>query len=73
MRHCSSVVCDGCPSDGRKAGYCAHCEIRACGVERGVANCAHCGDYACERLTGFFGQVPDAKKVLDEVKASLSA
>ncbi len=68
-----SVVCDGCLGDGRKASHPATCEIRACGVEHGVANCAHCADYACEKLTDLFGQAPDAKKVLDGVKASLRA
>lgn len=68
-----SVVCDGCLSEeGRKIGYCAECDIRACGVEKGVANCAHCDDYAsCEKLQGFFGFVPDAKATLDAIRASL--
>ena len=68
-----SVVCDGCIGDGRKAGYCSLCEIRACGVEHGVVNCAHCADYACEKLESFFGKAPDAKKLLDGLNASLVA
>jgi hypothetical protein len=66
-----SVICDGCLDGGRKCGHCADCEIRACGVARGVANCAHCPDYVCEKLEGFFGFVPDARAVLDEVRRSL--
>jgi hypothetical protein len=66
-----SIICDGCLGDaGRKCGHCADCEIRACGVERGVANCAHCADYACAKLEGFFGFVPDARVVLDQIRAS---
>ena len=66
------VLCDGCLSDtGRKCGYCAQCEIRACGVARGVANCGHCPDYACEKLTAFFGMVPAARGVLDGVRSAL--
>jgi hypothetical protein len=66
------VACDGCvDADGRKCGHCGECAIRACAVEHAVANCAHCADYACEKLQGFFAQVPDAKVVLDEVNASL--
>ena len=66
------VLCDGCLSDtGRKCGYCAQCEIRACGVARGVANCGHCPDYACEKLTAFFGMVPAARGVLDGVQSAL--
>ena len=68
-----SVKCDGClGEDGRKIGYCSQCEIRACGLQRGVANCAYCSDYAsCEKLQGFFGFVPQAKATLDAIRASL--
>jgi hypothetical protein len=66
-----SVICDGCLNGGHKCSHCADCEIRACGVERGVTNCAHCPEYACERLEGFFGFAPDARAVLDEIRRSL--
>jgi hypothetical protein len=66
-----SVICDGCLSGERKCSHCAECEIRACGIERSVANCAHCPDYACEKLKKFFGFVPNARTVLDEVRVSL--
>ena len=67
-----SIICDGCLGDtGRKCGHCAECEIRACAVERGIVNCAHCADCACARLEGFFGFVPDARVVLDEIRRSL--
>lgn len=66
-----SVICDGClTSDGRHCSHCSECQIRACGVERGVRNCAYCADYACEKLEGFFGFVPDARSVLDGVRRS---
>lgn len=67
------VVCDGClPCDGgRLSGYCTTCAIRACAVERGVANCAHCADYACEKLTGFWAHAPEAKATLERIRASL--
>ena len=68
------VKCDGCVT---AAGFkCAHwheCEIRACAMERGVANCAHCADYACDTLEGFLGFVPDARATLDGVRAGLVA
>lgn len=72
-----SSMCDGCLTDsGRQIGYCAVCGIRACGVARGVVNCAHCDDYVredavCEKLEGFFAQATDARSVLDEIRASL--
>jgi len=67
-----SVICDGCLETGeRHCSHCAECDIRACGIERGVANCGHCDDYACAKLERFFGFVPDARAVLDEVRRSL--
>jgi hypothetical protein len=67
-----SVICDGCPGDtGRKCSHCPECEIRACGVTRGIANCAHCPDYACEKLEDFFGFVPEARTTLDEIQKAL--
>ena len=71
-----SVLCDGCLTDeGRKCSHCFDCKIRACGMERGVVNCAYCADYArhggCEKLEGFFGFVPDAKVLLDGIRQGL--
>ncbi len=64
------INCDGCTTEGVKFAHCAKCEIRACGIEKGVKNCGHCDDYACEKLIDFFGFVPDAKNVLDAEKSS---
>jgi hypothetical protein len=68
-----SILCDGCLAgeDARLAGYCAVCEIRACGAERRVANCAHCNDYACEKLEGFFIHASDAQAVLEGIRSGL--
>ena len=66
-----SILCDGCLDGPRKCGHCAECEIRACGVAKGVLNCAYCDDYACEKLEGFFDFVPDAKVALDDIRQSL--
>jgi hypothetical protein len=66
------VLCDGCWTETeRKCGYIAECEIRACVVERGFANCAHCGEYACEKLTGFMESAPAIKNTLDGIRAAL--
>ncbi len=67
-----SIRCDGCLSASpRKCGYCAECAIRACGVQRGVANCGACPDYACEQLLEFIKMVPEARATLDGVRAAL--
>ena len=69
-----SVICDGCVTEGgRKSGHWHECEIRACAMELNLANCAHCADYACEKLEGFFGFVPEARATLDGVRAVLDA
>jgi hypothetical protein len=68
----TDVTCDGCIDEkGRKGAHCFECEIRACGLARGVVNCAHCPDYACEKLESFFGYVPGARAVMNEIKTSL--
>jgi hypothetical protein len=68
----NDCTCDGCVSGSeRLCSYCDDCEIRACAVERGVTNCAHCDDYGCERITGFFTFVPGAKAVLEGVRQAL--
>ena len=66
-----SVICDGCIVGGHKCGHCAECDIRACAMALNVANCAHCADYTCEKLEKFFGFVPGARGVLDEIRQSL--
>lgn len=65
--------CDGCTAEtGRIFSGCRNCTIRNCARERGVENCAHCGDYPCEKLDDIFGQEPDAKVRLDAIHQALS-
>jgi hypothetical protein len=68
-----AVICDGClgTNGGRLGGYCSMCEVRACATEKAVTNCAHCADYACEKLENFFGMAPQARTTLDEIRRSL--
>jgi hypothetical protein len=66
------INCDGCLSDnGRRFNYCQVCEIRKCGQDKLVQNCAFCDDYACEKLTAFFAMGPGAKSTLDKIRESL--
>jgi hypothetical protein len=44
-----TIVCDGCPGEGRHIGFCAECGIRACAYERGFATCAECAELPCEK------------------------
>ena len=63
-----TLLCDGCMAEGRKIGHCAECRIRACAVERGLANCAACPDYPCEMLTAFLQPIPHARANLDSLR-----
>jgi hypothetical protein len=66
------IHCEGCLSDEENVfSYCKVCEIRKCGRENEVVNCAHCSDYTCERLDKFFQMVPDCKERLDEIHIGL--
>jgi hypothetical protein len=64
------VTCDGCTATtGQWGAHCYECEIRLCGLERGVANCAACPDYACAKLEGFLAAVPPARANLERLRA----
>jgi hypothetical protein len=66
------IDCDGClATTDRVFNYCNICEIRKCGRERGVVNCAYCGDYACEKLEKFFQMAPMFRATLDEIRKGL--
>ncbi len=69
-----SITCDGClQDDGHKCAHCFECQIRACAIERQVANCGHCIDYSCEKLEGFFAFAPEARAQLGGIRAGLAA
>ena len=69
-----SVQCDGCLSTGsRLCGYCFECAVRTCATDRGVVNCAHCDEYACERLEAFWAMASKARTTLDGIRAGLAA
>lgn len=67
------IICDGCTFlDKRLASFCSECQVRICGVEKGVDNCGLCDDYSCERLKKVWKWIrtPKAKARLDEIKQS---
>ncbi len=68
----ADINCNGCRSDGQNIfGYCTVCEIRKCGKEKKLDNCAYCDEYACEKLGAILNMMPDAKKRLDEIRNRL--
>ena len=63
------INCDGCIStENRHLGYCSVCEIRKCGIDRKIFNCAYCADYPCEKLKIFISRMPQAKAKLDAIR-----
>ena len=65
-------ACDGClATSDRHMSHCAECKIRACAIERGVRNCAHCSDYPCEELKGFFAYATEAQETLEQIRHNL--
>ena len=67
------INCDGCLATTEIIfNHCKVCQIRKCGMERKVKNCAYCEDYACEKLNQFYERAPPVlKQTLDEIKKSL--
>ena len=67
----ADIDCVGCTYDGRHAPYCENgCEIRNCGLAKGVATCAECGDYGCLKLATFLANVPEARANLEARRLS---
>jgi len=66
------VTCDGCLSNtGRLSGHCYECDIRLCGIERGLPNCAHCTDFeSCTKLENFFQFAPELRLALEAIRSS---
>ena len=69
----ADINCTGCLSEkGKVFNYCTVCEIRKCGREKKVINCAYCGEYICAKLDKFFQMAPMIKANLDEIKKGLA-
>ena len=65
------ITCDGCKSE-RISGWCSKiCKVRPCAENRKVETCAHCDDYACEKLKKFISTEPEATKKLEEIRKTL--
>ena len=66
------IHCMGCGSEGEVLfSHCSVCEIRKCGMEKGLLNCGYCADYPCGKLEEFFVMVPESRVRLDRIHSSL--
>ncbi len=59
------ICCDGCMSDNPKL-IDQSCPVRPCVIEKGLDNCAQCGQYICEKLI-------ERLVVLEQVKQRVGA
>jgi hypothetical protein len=65
-------VCDGCAAGKRvSTAHATKCGVRLCALGRGVETCAHCVDYGCETLQGFFAFAPVLKEKLEAIRREL--
>jgi hypothetical protein len=63
-----NIDCDGCVvAEGPHIGYCAVCEIRNCGVQKKVENCAYCIEYSCGKLVTVHSRSSQAKDTLEQI------
>ena len=66
------INCEGCLSEGKKVfNYCNVCEIRKCGIDKDVENCAYCDEYVCSKLESFLEKVPANREFLDEIRENI--
>ena len=70
------IDCDGCMVTGRRLHtFCRTCEVRRCGYEKSVENCAYCREYPCVKLTSFWNSFESAKPkaILEGIRQKLQA
>ncbi len=67
------INCFGCSRDntGPVFKFCMDCEIRRCGIEKEIENCAHCEEYPCSNLDNPFEGSPVNRTRLDRIKENL--
>ena len=67
------LYCDGCGAGGRMLSFCYACEAYACAAARGLANCAHCAEYGCDKIQRVWSNLGggEARATLDAIRATL--
>ncbi|MFH1135850.1 MAG: DUF3795 domain-containing protein [Pseudomonadota bacterium] len=62
--------CDGCLAEtGRLFKFCRVCEVRSCAGEKSLATCAPCGEFGCSKVQAIWNISPDARKLLEKMRA----
>jgi hypothetical protein len=57
MLKLEDVDCDGCINGRRLHSFCAICDVRMCGLQKKVDNCAHCNEFPCGRIEKHWGEL----------------
>lgn len=67
------INCHGCTmtDENKLFKFCMECEIRLCGLEKGIENCGHCSEYPCRKLDKPFEMSIKNKEALDRIRAGL--
>ena len=69
------IHCKGCFDSTDIFWYCSSCPVRACGLEKGVKNCAYCEKYPCLKLHEIYQEFTNPVKAigrLQEIYHSIS-
>ena len=68
------IQCAGCQDSTLRWKFCQSCQVRACATEQGVATCADCAKFPCEKLEGILRMVGDeARTRLESLRAETSS
>ena len=70
------INCDGCIArDKQLISFCNSCQVRQCGLEKDVQNCAHCEDYVCDKLEELWTmfKTNEAKENLVKIRSKLAS
>lgn len=68
------INCAGCLSkEGPLYKHCSQCQVRQCGIEMKVENCAHCKEYVCTKLTHHFTEIPECQDLLKIIKQEITS
>ncbi len=70
----NEINCDGCISfDQEQFNFCKQCQVRKCGIEKKVENCAYCDDYICEKLEGIWNMISstEPRDTLNSIRANI--
>jgi tRNA A22 N-methylase len=64
------ITCYGCLDEEKtQTKFCSICNVRRCGLEMNVKNCAYCKNYPCEKLEKLWEHIqsPEAKETLERI------